>query len=53
VIGERAVSLETLQHRSGLTPPNLNDSKAYLAGLPESEQARANCWPGAKPIWRN
>jgi 2-keto-4-pentenoate hydratase/2-oxohepta-3-ene-1,7-dioic acid hydratase in catechol pathway len=38
VIGDRAVSFSTLQHRSGITKPSLSDSKAYLAGLPDSER---------------
>jgi len=39
VIGEHAVALASLQQRSGITQPGLSDSKAYLAGLPESERA--------------
>jgi 2-keto-4-pentenoate hydratase/2-oxohepta-3-ene-1,7-dioic acid hydratase in catechol pathway len=39
VIGDHAIAFEILQYRSGITQPSLNDSKAYLAGLPESEQA--------------
>jgi len=39
VVGDRAVSFSILQHRSGITKPGLSDSKAYLAGLPDSEQA--------------
>jgi len=39
VIGEHAVSLAILQQRSGTMSPKLSDSHAYLAGLPESEQA--------------
>jgi 2-keto-4-pentenoate hydratase/2-oxohepta-3-ene-1,7-dioic acid hydratase in catechol pathway len=39
VIGDRAVSFSTLQHRSGITKPGLSDSKAYLVGLPDSERA--------------
>lgn len=38
VIGDHAVSLATLQQRSGITQPEISDSKAYLAGLPQSEQ---------------
>lgn len=38
VIGDHAVSLATLQQRSGVTCPELRDSRAYLAGLPQSEQ---------------
>lgn len=38
VIGDHAVSLATLQLRSGITRPDVRDSKAYLAALPESEQ---------------
>jgi hypothetical protein len=37
VIGERAVAFTGLQQRSGITQPDLSDSKSYLAGLPESE----------------
>jgi len=39
VIGDHAVSFAILQQRSGIMSPNLSDSHAYLAGLPESEQA--------------
>jgi 2-keto-4-pentenoate hydratase/2-oxohepta-3-ene-1,7-dioic acid hydratase in catechol pathway len=39
VVGDYAVAFATLQHRSGITQPDLSDSKAYLAGLPETEQA--------------
>jgi len=39
VIGDHAVAFSHLQQRSGMTHPGLNDSKAYLAGLPDSEQA--------------
>ena len=39
VIGDHAVAFRILQDRSGITQPSLNGSKAYLAGLPESEQA--------------
>lgn len=39
VIGDHAVSLALLQQRSGLQTPDLSDSRAYLAGLPETEQA--------------
>jgi 2-keto-4-pentenoate hydratase/2-oxohepta-3-ene-1,7-dioic acid hydratase in catechol pathway len=39
VIRDRAVSFSALQHRSSITQPGLSDSKAYLAGLPESERA--------------
>jgi len=39
VIGDRAVEFTSLQQRSGITQPDLSDSKAYLAGLPESERA--------------
>ena len=38
VIGDHAVSLVTLQQHSGITWPEISDSKGYLAGLPESEQ---------------
>jgi len=38
VINDHAVSLASLQQRSGITQPEIRDSKAYLAGLPESEQ---------------
>jgi 2-keto-4-pentenoate hydratase/2-oxohepta-3-ene-1,7-dioic acid hydratase in catechol pathway len=39
VIGDRAISFAGLQQRSGVTQPDLSDSRAYLAGLPQSEQA--------------
>lgn len=39
VIGDHAVAFATLQLRSGITQPSLSDSNAYLAGLPETEQA--------------
>jgi 2-keto-4-pentenoate hydratase/2-oxohepta-3-ene-1,7-dioic acid hydratase in catechol pathway len=39
VIGERAIAFATLQQRSGINRPDLSDSRAYLAGLPESERA--------------
>jgi 2-keto-4-pentenoate hydratase/2-oxohepta-3-ene-1,7-dioic acid hydratase in catechol pathway len=39
VIGEHAVALATLQQRSRITHPDLGDSNAYLAGLPDSERA--------------
>ena len=39
VIGEHAVALASLQERSRITQPDLGDSNAYLAGLPDSEQA--------------
>jgi 2-keto-4-pentenoate hydratase/2-oxohepta-3-ene-1,7-dioic acid hydratase in catechol pathway len=39
VIGDHAVAFATLQQRSGITQPSLSDSKAYLADLPETEQA--------------
>lgn len=39
VIGDRALAFSILQRRSGLARPALRDSKAYLAALPESEQA--------------
>ena len=39
VIADHAVSFAVLQQRSGITAPQLSDSQAYLAGLPESEQA--------------
>ena len=39
VIGDHAISFAILQQRSGTTQPSLSDSHAYLAGLPESEQA--------------
>jgi 2-keto-4-pentenoate hydratase/2-oxohepta-3-ene-1,7-dioic acid hydratase in catechol pathway len=38
VIGDRAVAFTSLQQRSGITQPDVSDSQAYLAGLPESEQ---------------
>jgi len=39
LIGDRAVAFSTLQQRRGTSRPELNDSSAYLAALPESEQA--------------
>jgi 2-keto-4-pentenoate hydratase/2-oxohepta-3-ene-1,7-dioic acid hydratase in catechol pathway len=39
VIGDRAIAFTSLQRRSGITRPDLSDSRAYLAGLPESERA--------------
>ena len=39
VIGDRAIAFATLQQRSGITRPELGDSHAYLAGLPETERA--------------
>jgi 2-keto-4-pentenoate hydratase/2-oxohepta-3-ene-1,7-dioic acid hydratase in catechol pathway len=39
VIGERALAFSVLQQRSGLSRPALDDSRAYLAALPDSEQA--------------
>lgn len=39
VIGDRAVAFACLQQHSGMTQTKLSDSKTYLAGLPESEQA--------------
>jgi 2-keto-4-pentenoate hydratase/2-oxohepta-3-ene-1,7-dioic acid hydratase in catechol pathway len=38
VVGDRAVAFTSLQPRSGITRPDLSDSQAYLAGLPESER---------------
>ncbi|HQR57587.1 MAG TPA: fumarylacetoacetate hydrolase family protein [Burkholderiaceae bacterium] len=39
VIGEHAIAFATLQQRRGTTLPELDDSRAYLAALPASEQA--------------
>ena len=39
VVGDRAVAFTTLQQRSGITGPELSDSHAYLAGLPQTERA--------------
>ena len=39
VVADRAVALAVLQERSGILSPPLSDSHAYLAGLPETEQA--------------
>jgi len=39
VVNDHAVSFSTLQRRSGRPYPHLADSRSYLAGLPESEQA--------------
>lgn len=38
VIGDRAVALASLQKRKGIDRPDLSDSQAYLAGLPETER---------------
>jgi hypothetical protein len=38
-IGGCAVAFASLQQRSGITHTSLSDSRPYLAGLPESEQA--------------
>lgn len=39
VVGDRAVALASLQKRKGIERPDLADSQAYLAGLPETERA--------------
>jgi 2-keto-4-pentenoate hydratase/2-oxohepta-3-ene-1,7-dioic acid hydratase in catechol pathway len=39
VIGGHAIAFTSLQQRSRITRTDLSDSKAYLAGLPESERA--------------
>lgn len=39
VIDDRAIAFATLQQRGGVNRPELADSRAYLAGLPESERA--------------
>ena len=39
VIGEHAVAFTTLQQRRGTPRPELDDSRAYLAALPDSEKA--------------
>jgi len=39
LIGDHAIAFSTLQQRRGTSQPELNDSRAYLAALPESEQA--------------
>jgi hypothetical protein len=39
VIGDRAIAFATLRQRSGITQPDLSDSQAYLAGLPDNERA--------------
>jgi 2-keto-4-pentenoate hydratase/2-oxohepta-3-ene-1,7-dioic acid hydratase in catechol pathway len=39
VIGEYAVAFTTLQQRRGTPCPELDDSRAYLAALPDSEKA--------------
>lgn len=39
VVGDHAVAFSTLQQRSGKCHPELDDSRAYLAALPESESA--------------
>jgi 2-keto-4-pentenoate hydratase/2-oxohepta-3-ene-1,7-dioic acid hydratase in catechol pathway len=38
VIEDHAIAFATLQQRSGITRPDLGDSHAYLAGLPETER---------------
>jgi 2-keto-4-pentenoate hydratase/2-oxohepta-3-ene-1,7-dioic acid hydratase in catechol pathway len=58
VIGVHAVAFTTLQQRRGVAKPELNDSRAYLAALPASEQAardlaawaeaQLNAWPEAE-----
>ena len=50
VIGDHAVTLATLQQRSGITHPGLCDSRAYLAGLPESEQVARRLLPSRWPL---
>ena len=49
VIGDHAIAFATLQQRSGITRPELGDSHAYLAGLPETERAARElaAWGGA------
>jgi 2-keto-4-pentenoate hydratase/2-oxohepta-3-ene-1,7-dioic acid hydratase in catechol pathway len=39
VIGDRAVAFESLLRHAGMNRPELADSRAYLAALPESERA--------------
>jgi len=39
VIGDHAVAFSALQQRSGIAGPGLGDSRAYLAGLPETGRA--------------
>jgi 2-keto-4-pentenoate hydratase/2-oxohepta-3-ene-1,7-dioic acid hydratase in catechol pathway len=39
VIGDHAIAFASLEQRSGITRPDLGDSRSYLAGLPASEQA--------------
>jgi 2-keto-4-pentenoate hydratase/2-oxohepta-3-ene-1,7-dioic acid hydratase in catechol pathway len=39
VIGDHAVAFAALQQHSGIDRPELSDSRAYLAGLPETERA--------------
>lgn len=39
VVGDHAIAFATLQQRSGITRPDVSDSRAYLAGLPETERA--------------
>ena len=39
VVGEHAVAFTTLQQRRGTPRPELDNSRAYLAALPDSEQA--------------
>lgn len=36
VIGDRAIAFASLQQLSGIARPDLNDSRACLAGLPET-----------------
>lgn len=38
VIGDRAIAFTSLQKRAGITQPDVSDSRAYLAGLPQSER---------------
>jgi len=39
VIDDHAIAFASLQQRSGVAGPELSDSRAYLAGLPETESA--------------
>ena len=51
VVGDRAIAFASLQQRSGIARPDLSDSRAYLAGLPESERAarELSAWGEAHP----
>ncbi len=51
VIGDRAVAFSTLQQRSDIASPDLRDSHAYLAGLPQTEQAARTLLAWGEAHW--